>query len=63
MREISIVHDLYAGKNEMKKPEHVDLTKSPASVIVISSSSDEGSPSTKTKRNSAHNFITTGRDS
>lgn len=60
MREISIVHDLYAGKNEMKKPEHVELTKFPASVIIVISSSDEGTPSTKTKGNSAYYFITTG---
>lgn len=50
------------GKIRGKKPEHVDLTKSPASVIVIPSS-DEGTPSTKTKGNSAHYLFTTGRDS
>lgn len=35
----------------MKKPEHVDLTKSPASVIVIPSS-DEGTPSPKKRKTS-----------
>lgn len=33
----------------MKKPEHVDLTKSSASVILIPSS-DEGTPSLKKKQ-------------